>query len=95
MKAFDFSKKFVDIHGVEIQGETIGNLIAASLYNGGSNDYPLLPEQKFNAYKICTKLVANNLTVELSDEDIVFLTDFCSKCFFVGAYGQIIDILNK
>ena len=93
MKTVDFNKKFLDIKRKEIIGDTMGELIAASLYNGGSDNYPVLPEQKFMAYKICTKLVANNGIIEVSEEEGKFLKEFCSKCFFAGAYGQIVELL--
>ena len=91
----DFNKKFVNLRGQEIEGDTIADSIANQLFVAGIQPEQINNADKFKAYKISTKLVANNGVVELDESEIALLKSFCEKCFAAGAYGQIVEILEE
>ena len=94
MKKMNFDRKFFNHKGVEIGHETISDELSKVLFNAGAQGLSVESGQKFIAYKISTKLIAQRGIIELNDEEIEFLKKFCEVAFTAGAYGQIVELLN-
>jgi len=95
MRTLDFNMRFKDFRGTETGGRTIAEEMAMALFNAGIPELPVDREDKFTAYKISTKLIANSGVIELSEQDITFLRTFSCIAFSAGACGQILDLLEE
>ena len=94
MKTVDFKKKFKDYKGTETVS-IIEEELSKVLFNAGIQGIPIKDEDKYRAYKLSTKLIAHSGVIELGDDDVAFLKTFCSAAFAAGAYGQIVELLEK
>ena len=93
MKTVDFSKKFKNYKGDEI-GKPIYEELSMVLFNAGISDLPVAAADKFRAYKLSTKLISQNGSIDLNEEDVSFLKKFACDAFAAGAYGQILDLVG-
>ena len=91
----DFSVKFKDLQGNELQGErTIGDAIAEVLYTSG-DERLIAANDKYTAFKLCTRLAAcDGESIDLNDDEVRLIRDFVPKVFTVGAAGQILTLLE-
>ena len=94
MKTVDFNKHFKNVKGEDVEGN-MSDSLAETLFNAGAAGFPIDDKDKFRAYKISTKLIANNGVIEPDNSDIELLKTFCAVAFTAGAYGQIVELLEN
>ena len=94
MKKFNLNREFTDCFGTIIAGEKISDAVAKHLYlgKGLSNDNG---DEKYAAYKLSTKIVTAKNDVEITPEEIALIKKMAAVCFTPGAYGQVLDLLDK
>lgn len=91
---------FVDLMGKPIvekgKEAVVADRVASLLFNlSALHKEPMSAEQKYQAYKLCTAIIHSPGNVELSAEQAAFIKEVCSEAFSSGAYGQIVDIIEK
>ena len=95
MKKVDFGKCFLDFKGGSIDSATMSDELSKALFSAGSPGLPIENEDKYRAYKISTKLISQDGVIDVSDDDVSFLKKFCMLAFTAGAYGQIVELIEK
>ena len=100
----NFRKVFRDCFGTpiveKINGEPIPRevwrVISAKLFGlsmlGGT---PLSPEKKYMAYDLSARISSNPEEVDCSTEEASFIKAVCAEVLSAGAYGQVVDIIEK
>ena len=96
----NFNVPFVDLMGKPIyengKEAIVADRVASLLFNlSALNKEPLKAEQKYKAYKLCTRITGKPENVELSAEDAAFIKEVCSEAFSAGAYGQVVDLIEN
>ena len=54
----------------------------------------LSPSEKYQAFKISQRIVANPEAVDLESADVVLIRKVIAPSFSAGVYGQIVDLLE-
>lgn len=74
----------------------VSERVAVLLFNLSLlHEKPMTAEEKYLAYKLCTRIVQNPEEVEMDTSEAAFLKEVCAEAFSSGAYGQILDIIEK
>lgn len=84
-------KELMDENG---QPQMINEIIGLYLYSAG-NKKQLSADEKLRAYKLCVQLHEHPECVELTAEDMAFIKEIACDVLVAGAYGQIVEILEK
>ena len=77
----------------EAKGKTMAHFLAQALFSGagvGSS-----PEEKFAAYKLCNRLINETGDIELDKDERKLLKAAACASLTPGAFGQVMDLLNK
>lgn len=92
----DLNVRFKDLHGHDLQGERkIGDAIAEVLYSSG-DERMIAAEDKYTAFKLCTRLAAcDGAPIDLNEDEVKLLKGFVPKVFTVGAAGQVLALLEN
>ena len=90
----NLNKQFKDITGADIAGETYADALAKGLYFGRGISVTN-GDEKYAAYKLSTRIIAEKNEIELSGDDAVLIRKVASSVLTPGAYGQVIDLLEK
>lgn len=89
----NFNQSFKDFKGKEI-GVTIADEIGKLLFGiSTSNNTPLSADEKYMAYKLCSKMACEG-EVELNAGESAFVVKICGEYFSAGAYGQVKDLIE-
>jgi hypothetical protein len=91
---FNLSRNFKDITGADVPGETYADTVSKGLFLGRGVSITNADE-KYAAYKLSTKLIAEKGEVELSNEEIDLIKKVAAATLTPGAYGQIVDYLGE
>ena len=59
-----------------------------------STSVGLSPDEKYQAFKISRRIVANPEAVDLESADVVLIRKIITPSFSAGIYGQIVDLLE-
>jgi hypothetical protein len=94
MKKINLNKQFRDITGARIAGETYADAIAKGLYFGRGISVTN-GEEKYAAYKLSTRIIAEKTEIELTDDETALVRKVAAAVLTPGAYGQVIDLLEK
>lgn len=77
--------------------QMMGDLIARWLYNGHgierTGDAEKDNRNKFNAYKLCQRIVTSSGDIEISPEEAVLIKQVASMSI-AGAYAQIVELID-
>lgn len=91
----DFNKSVTDFYGKPLidngSVKTIKEVVCSRLYLGGDG---LSSDEKYQAYKTMTKIAAADGAVDIEDKESILIKKVCESSLTVGAYGQIVDLLN-
>jgi hypothetical protein len=90
MKGYDGKELKNEKGEPQMMSDTIG----LYLYAAGSKK-PLEPADKMRAYKICVQLQEHPEEVELEAEDMALIKETINDALVAGAYGQIVQVLEK
>lgn len=102
----NLKKKLTFINGEPLTTQTMGEdgkkqsvpLLASDVISRAmfevANAVPLSPEEKYKAFKICQRIMANPEAAELESDDIVLIRKIIGPSFSAGVYGQIVDLLE-
>lgn len=75
--------------------QIVGDIVASLLFSMCDNSQTQMSgEEKLQAYRIAQKIGKDMGAVELSAEDIVLLKKVLCPILSVGAYGQIVELLE-
>ena len=94
MSKINLNKEFTDFSGTIVAGEMISDAIAKHLYLGKGIS-PDNGDEKYAAYKLSSKIIHAKEAIEVSIEDIALIKRVAASAFTPGAYGQVIDLLEK
>jgi hypothetical protein len=87
---------FVDAFGKQIEKSNIAEKLGMVLFNLSTvNGAPLGGAKKYEAYSLCHRIASNPEAVELTVEEAALLKDVCAEQLSAGAYGQIVDLIEK
>lgn len=74
----------------------VSDRVATILFNlSRIHDKPMTAEEKYQAYKLCTRITMNPSEVELDKEESDFIKEACADALSSGAYGQVVDIIDN
>lgn len=90
----NLNKKFRDITGAEIAGETYADALAKGLYLGRGISVTN-GDEKYAAYKLSTRIIAEKGEIELTNDETALVRKVAAAVLTPGAYGQVIDFLDK
>lgn len=94
----NFNQPFKDFRGnvVLANGKPVmmADEVGRTLYNAGSAKQ-LTAEEKYEAYKICTRITTSDGEVDITAEDGATILRLCAETMTAGAYGQIKDLIEK
>lgn len=71
--------------------QNIKDLVCARLYASGED---MSQEEKFEAYKLMTRINAADNEVDICDKESVLIKKCCERSLTTGAFGQIYQLLN-
>jgi uncharacterized tellurite resistance protein B-like protein len=93
MKKINLNRDFKDFAGTALAGEKISDAIARHLYlgRGISADNG---DEKYAAWKLCTKIISADGTLDVSPEEAELIKKVAAAALTPGAYGQVIDLIN-
>ncbi|MDR2146069.1 MAG: hypothetical protein LBE91_06395 [Tannerella sp.] len=89
----DLNKNFKDIAGADIPGETMADTISKGLFLGRGVSVVDAGE-KYAAYKLSTRLIADRGVVEPTDLEFDLIRKVAAAVLTPGAFGQIVDYLD-
>ncbi|MDR2913940.1 MAG: hypothetical protein LBV74_03750 [Tannerella sp.] len=94
MSKINLNKEFKDFSGTIIAGEMISDAIAKHLYlgKGVSVDNG---DEKYAAYKLSSKIMNATKEIDVTPEEIVLIKKVAAASLTPGAYGQVMDLLEK
>lgn len=78
------------------KGETqmMSDIIGLHLYTAGGKK-PMSQEDKVRAYKMSLQMQEHPKEVELTAEDMTLIKEVTNEALVAGAYGQIVQVLEK
>ncbi len=96
----DFNQSFRSCTGEEILANGVPVKVSSHLANTLFNistlaGKPLTADEKYMAYSISKKLAKEPSEVEITTEEASFLKKVCADTLSAGAYGFIVDIIEK
>lgn len=92
----NLDKNFLDAFGRPIENGRIADKLGMLLFNLSTvHGTPVTPEKKYAAYQMCQRINSNASAVELSLEEAAMIKDACAEHLSAGAYGQVVDLLEK
>lgn len=92
----NFNRPFLDYKGNPIQSALIADEVCKILFNVGTgNSDKSTLDEKFMAYKLCTRIMQSPETVELSVDEAAYIDKTCGERLTAGAYGQLRSLLNN
>lgn len=105
LKEFDgseaFEEKKVVINGqagIEKVPVVIKDLVAKSLFSGGGIERTGKADtdnkNRFEAYRLCQKIIASAGEVDLSPEEMVMIKQAASIYTSAGVYAQIVELVD-
>lgn len=74
--------------------QMVSDVVGLYLYTAGSKK-PLEPADKMRAYRLSVKLQEKPESVNLEAEDITLIKEVISDQLVAGAYGQIVELLER
>lgn len=94
----NFNNPFKDFRGqvVLANGKPVmmADEVGRTLYNAGASKQ-LTAEEKYDAYKICTRIATTDGEVDITAEDGALIIRLCADNMTAGAFGQIKDLIEK
>ena len=90
----NFNVKFKGLHGEELD-RLISDALAEAMYSAGSEGNQIPNEEKFVAYKICTRIISSKNEIEITTEEASLIKRVAANCFTAGAYGQIYELIEN
>jgi len=95
----NFNKNVVDYKGMPlIENGTkvsIKETICKFLFLGNGIEGNNSGDEKYTAYKLMVKIANGSNEVEITDKESLLIKKVCSASLNAGAYGQIVELLNK
>jgi hypothetical protein len=89
----NFSGNFKDYKGCETE-ISICEKVAESLFAAGSsNECRIENKDKFNAYKLSTKIAPGGV-IDITTEEATLIKSITINFFSAGAYGQIHELIE-
>lgn len=74
--------------------QMVSDVVGLYLYTAGSKK-PFEPADKMRAYRLSVKMQENPESVNLEAEDITLIKEVISDQLVAGAYGQIVELLER
>lgn len=91
----NFNQKIKNHRGEEVEIIISEKLSELMWFAGSQADSQFTREEKFKAYKISQKLIANNGNIEIDVDEASFIKDMSGKYLAAGVFGQICDIIEN
>ena len=91
----NFNQKVKDHRGKEVNIVISEKLSELMWFAGSQPTEQFTREEKFKAYKISQKLIANNGNIEIDVDEAAFIKDMAGKYVAAGVFGQICDIIEN
>lgn len=91
----NFNQKVKDHRGKEVDIVISEKLSELMWFAGSQPEIQFSREEKFKAYKISQKLIANNGNIEIDVDEASFIKDMASKYLAAGVFGQVCDIIEN
>ena len=90
----NFAQPFVTFDGKKLEG-TISERLGQALFNVSTlENRSLSADEKYMSYKLCQKM-ASNKEIEISAEEASFIKRISAEVLTAGAYGQVVDLIEK
>lgn len=90
----NLDQKFKGFNGEDLEKDPIKLFIAKALFSGqgvGNSE-----DEKFNAYKLCNRLMNENTdSIELDKDERKLILSAACATLSPGAYGQVRELLTK
>lgn len=84
-----FGKDIVSIETGEVQ--TIKDMVCVKLFSAGEG---LTEEEKTKAYLLMLRIANSQEEIAIEDRESVLIKKICEKQLTVGAWGQLVSLLN-
>lgn len=95
----NFNKKIVDYNGTPVMENGVNiiikDIICKYLFLGAGIKDDDNGDKKYEAYKLMRKISEAKGDVDISDKESILIKQVCSLSLNAGAYGQIVELLNK
>ena len=89
----DLNQMFKGFNGEPVgEKQTIGKTLAQALFAGQGVGGK--PEEKFEAYRLCNKIINASGPVELDIDERKMIKSVACASLIPGAYGQIVELLK-
>ncbi len=91
----NFNQKVKDHRGKEVDIVLSAKLSELMWFAGSQPTEQFTREEKFKAYKIAQKRIANKGNIEIDVDEAAFSKDMAGKYVAAGVFGQICDIIEN
>jgi hypothetical protein len=91
----NFNVNFKNYKGTNLP-EKISDVVAAALFTVGANpDTPVRKEEKYMAFKLSQKIISGDGLIDITTEEASLIKDIASNTLTAGAYGQLVELIEK
>jgi hypothetical protein len=91
----NFKKDLIGPDGSVLAGALDNELRRLLFSLDSSEKLPLSADEKYKCHSIGKRLLEGDGEIELTVEEAVFLKKICAVGFVAGAYGQVVDLIEK